>query len=386
MRLTNWARQSYEYGDYSASAGFAEEALRFADLSDEYVSSQLAESLYASIDGVLFDKNIRTLIKYPQGKAQRTYYVIPSSITSIVGYAFYYCSILTGVSIPSSVLSIGGSTFAGCSNLTSITVDNRNPTYASIDGVLFDKNIQTLIRYPQGRTQRTYVIPSSVTEIGYTALAGCSSLTNIIIPSSVTYISYNAFADTTLLSISVASCSSLTSISVDNRNPAYASIDGVLFDKNIQTIIQYPVGRNQKTYVIPSSVTTIGDGAFSDCSSLTNVTIPSSVTSVGYYAFAYCSNLTSVIIPYSVTSIRDYVFWGCSSLTSVTIPSSVSSIGGWAFYGCSSLTSVTIPSSVTSIGNNAFADCSSLTSVTLSRRTQVGERAFPPNTRITYRD
>jgi hypothetical protein len=330
MRLTNWARQSYEYGDYSASAGFAEEALRFADLSDEYVSSQLAESLYASIDGVLFDKSIRTLIKYPQGRIQKTYYVIPSSVTSIVDYAFYYCSIITGVSIPSSVLSIGGSTFSGCSNLTSITVDNRNPAYASIDGVLFDKNIQTLITYPIGRTQRTYVIPSSVTSIRD-----------------------NAFRN----------CQSLTSITVDSRNPVYASIDGVLFDKNIRALIKYPPGRNQRTYVIPSSVTSIEFGAFEGCESLTSITIPSSVTSIGNGAFSDCRNLTSI-----------------------TIPSSVTSIGGFAFSDCRNLTSVTIPSSVTSIGGWAFADCSSLTSVTLSRRTQVGERAFPPNTRITYRD
>jgi hypothetical protein len=131
----------------------------------------------------------------------------------------------------------------------------------------------------------------------------------------------------------------LTSILVDNRNPSYASIDGVLFDKNIRTLIIYPRYKNQSSYVIPSSV----------------------------------------------TSIEDYAFFKCSYLTSVTIPSSVMSIGDLAFFECN-LTSVTIPSSVTSIGDYAFSYCDSLTSVTLSRRTQVGEDAFPETARIVYSD
>ena len=173
-------------------------------------------------------------------------------------------------------------------------------------------------------------IPSSVTEIGNSAFFYCSRLTSITIPSSVRSIGDWAFFG----------CGSLTSITVDNRNPSYASIDGVLFDKNIRTIISYPAGKTARTYAIPSSVTEIGIGAFDWCSSLRGVTIPSSVTSIGGQAFSYCSSLTSI----------------------------------------------TIPSSVTRIGERAFSDCSSLTSVTLSRRTQVGEYAFPANARITYSD
>ena len=309
---------------------------------------------------------------------------VPSSVTSIGDGAFSGCSSLTSVTIPSSVTSIGHHAFGQyddkdslyCSSLTNITVDNRNTAYASIDGVLFDKNIRTIITYPAGKITRTYTIPSSVTAIGRRAFAncssltsvtipssvrvidgwafeGCSSLTSVTIPSSVTSIGDYSFAGcSSLTSITIPSsvtsiensafygCSSLTSITVDSRNPAYASIDGVLFDKNIRTIISYPTGKTTRTYTIPSSVTSIGDGAFSSCSSLTSVTIPSSVTSIEEYAFL----------------------------------------------SCSSLTSVTIPSSVTSIGNGAFYECSSLTSVTLSRRTQVGDYAFPERVRITYSD
>jgi len=257
-------------------------------------------------------------------------------VTAIRDYAFVDCESLTNITIPSSVTSIGDLAFSGyaaaqgCNNLTSFTVDNRNPSYASIDGVFFDKNIRTLIRYPEGKTARIYTIPSSVTAIKDSAFWGCRSLTSVTIPSSVTVIGYGAFAYcNSLASITIpssvtsigdeafSSCSNLTSITVDNRNPSYASIDGVFFDKNIRILISYPQGKNQSTYFIPSSV----------------------------------------------TSIRD-----------------------WAFAYCDSLANVTIPSSVTSIGENAFWGCRSLTSVTLSRRTRVEEGAFPETVRIIYRD
>jgi hypothetical protein len=108
---------------------------------------------------------------------------------------------------------------------------------------------------------------------------------------------------------------------------------------------------------ISNSVTSIGVGAFSGCSSLTSVTIPNSVTSIRNCTFYCCISLTSVTIPNSVTSIGDYAFERCDSLTSVTIPNSVTSIGNWAFERCDSLTSVTIPDSVTRIGCAAFRWC-----------------------------
>ena len=167
-------------------------------------------------------------------------------------------------------------------------------------------------------------------------------------------------------------------------------VDGIYYnilseyDKTVEVVSYYnsysgdvvipeQVQYNEELY----SVTSIGNGAFEDCSSLTSVTIPESVTSIGNRAFEDCSSLASVTIPEGVTSIGGSAFFGCSSLASVAIPKGVTFIGGGAFSGCSSLASVTIPEGVTSIGNNAFRDCSGLASVTIPESvTSIGEFAF----------
>ena len=134
------------------------------------------------------------------------------------------------------------------------------------------------------------------------------------------------------------------------------------------------------------AVTSIGNGAFMFCSSLTSITIPDGVTSIGHAAFLLCSSLTSIPIPDSVTSIGDSVFDRCTSLTSITIPKSVTSIGHQTFDGCNSLTSITIGNGVTSIGVRAFSRCTSLTAVTfLGNAPKAGEEVFYEATPTIYR-
>uniref|UniRef100_UPI0037DD67F5 leucine-rich repeat protein n=1 Tax=Methanomethylophilus alvi TaxID=1291540 RepID=UPI0037DD67F5 len=256
---------------------------------------------------------------------------IPDSVTSIGDRAFYECSSLASVIIPDGVTSIGGYAFCGCTSLASVT------------------------------------IPDSVTSIGDYAFYGCTSLASVTIPDSVTSIGQSAFSG----------CTSLVSMVVSEGNTVYCSVDGVLFSKDMKTLMQYPAGRSDDSYIIPDSVTSIGGRAFSGCSSLASVIIPDGVTSIGDYAFRGCASLASVTIPDSVTSIRDCSFYGCTSLASVTIPDSVTSIGVAAFEGCTSLASVTIPDSVTSIGGRAFSGCSSLTSIILPDSvTSIGGGAF----------
>ena len=254
---------------------------------------------------------------------------IPNSVTSIGWGAFEGCSNLLTVIIPNSVTSIMGGAFNGCTGLTSIEVEAGNSCFISIDGVLFDNNKTSLLRFPAGKTTSAYSVPNSVTTIGQDAFEQCRCLTNVTIPNSVTSIEWGTFNG----------CIGLTSIEVEAGNSCFISIDGVLFDKKQTSIFRFPQGKTTSTYSIPNSVTGIEAYAFYGCSSLTSVTIPNSVTSIGFGAFSYCSNLLSVIIPNSVTNIAHEAFEGCKNLTSVTIPNSVNSIGA-AFSNCPDLKEV----------------------------------------------
>ena len=134
-----------------------------------------------------------------------------------------------------------------------------------------------------------------------------------------------------------------------------------------------------RSVVVGIGVTSIGDNAFSCCSSLTNITIPEGVTSIGHGAFYSCSSLTNVTIPESVTSIGDGVFSSCGNLTSVVLPSYVNTFGRSVFQRCTNLKSVQIPNGVTTIGSNMFERCRNLTlvaipsSVTLITNTSFAE-------------
>ena len=335
---------------------------------------------YSSADGVLFNKDKSELITYPAGKTDSEYVIpnsvtsigryafsgcksltsitipdsvtsigdyafcscenltsitIPGSVTSIGNYAFERCESLTSVIIPDSVTSIGSGAFSNCTSLTSIEVSGNNKSYSSADGVLFNKDKTELITYPAGKTDSEYVIPNSVTSIGYSAFENCTSLTSVTIPNDVTSIGYGVFQG----------CTSLTSVT------------------------------------IPNSVTSIDSSAFSSCTSLIGITIPNSVTSIGdsaFYNTAYYNDesnwdngvlyisdclidtnynfdsTTDYIIKDGTRIIADYALSHCDNLTSVTIPNSVTSIGDSAFSDCTSLKSVTIGNSVTSIGSSAF--------------------------------
>ena len=214
------------------------------------------------------------------------------------------------------------------------------------------------------------VIPNSVTSIGDRAFLGCISLAEIVIPNSVVCINSNPFIG--------------WNGKLECLSPSFVYEDNILFNKDKSRIISF---RNQKLtlYVIPNSVTSIGDSAFYDSRSLSNIVIPNSVTSIGDSAFEGCNSLGSLVIPNSVINIGKGAFKWCKSLAEVVIPNSVTNIGEFAFCGCSSLAEVVIPNSVTNIGKGTFANCSSLAEVVISDGvTSIGNNAFMSCSSLEY--
>ena len=218
----------------------------------------------ANLTGVTIGNNVTTI-------GQGSFYnctslvsvIIPNSVTAINGDdgwngkgAFEGCANLTSITIGKNVESIGNNVFSGCSNLTAINVDAFNTVYSSIDGVLYDKNKTTLVRYPAGKTASSFIIPNSVENIGYQAFYYCTNLTGVTIPNGVKIV----------MGWSFYGCSNLTNIT------------------------------------IPNSVTEIGWLAFCYCYNLTSVTIGNGITSMGIQSFTSCTSLTSVTFTGTIPS------------------------------------------------------------------------------------
>ena len=338
-----------------------------------------AFSTCVSLQSVTIPNSVKSIGNYAFRNCESLQSVtIPNSVTSIEDHAFSGCESHQSVTIPNSVKSIGKEAFSGCVSLQSITIPN-SVTKIEDDAFWGCKSLQSV------------TIPNSVKSIGKKAFSGCKSLESITIPNSVTSIGDDAFWNCkSLQSVTIPNsvtsrgdgtfcwCESLQSVTIPNSvrnignhaffgcnicfficNSTYFQNDDVcLFNKDKTAIVSRI--KDCVNYIIPNSVTSIGDDAFSGCESLQSVTIPNSVTSIGYEAFSRCTSLQCVTIPNSVKSIGIGAFSGCESLQSVTIPNSVTSIGDGAFSRCESLQSITIPNSVTSIGDGAFRWCTHL--------------------------
>lgn len=298
---------------------------------------------------------------------------IPDSVTSIEDYAFSSCYNLASVNIPQNVTNIGYSAFSGCKitsvslsekvtsigtfafdcdTLIKITVSPDNKVYSSEDGVLFNKDKTTLIQYPASNPETEYTVPDSVTLFDSPSFDDCKYLETVNLPRNL-WLMYNRFSNAV----------SLTDINVDPNNDSLSSIDGILFSKDGDELITYPMGRQDIEYTIPDEVTQIGNYAFQGDGKLQKINIGKGLTEIGYCFFARCNSLKEINIPDNVTKIGYAAFELCKNLKTVTIPNTVTIIDDSAFRNCYSLQKIEIPASVTYIGSEAFcfADLTEIT-------------------------
>ncbi len=365
--------------------------------------------------------------------------ILPSSlggypVTKIGERAFFDCRPITGVTIPAGVRSIGLEAFCSCNNLASIAVAEGNEYFRDIDGVLFNADATELIQYPGGKSGgysipdgvtsiRDYafsrglgisrvVIPGTVNRIGENAFSWCTSLygvsmyngvtqtgdyafmncinlTSISFPDSMLSIGKGTFSGCIrLMSVTIGTgdlkigaeafsgCDKLNNFYINRSSEYYSSKDGVLFNADATKLVLYPRGRNG-AYVVPETVTAIGDQAFKDSVLLSEITLPAGLKTIGDYAFSGCSRIVGMEIPSSVTSVGSWAFGSCSNLESLTIPDATSYLGDHAFDNCRLLTVVTLGSSVRGIGDGTFSGCGCLTKVSIGRRVgSIGREAF----------
>jgi hypothetical protein len=349
-------------------------------------------------------------------KSSLTTVTLPSNTLKIGYLAFYYNWNLAGTfTIPATVKSISDYAFYGCSSISAFSVSVSNPRYSTQNGVLFSKNQDTLFIFPQAKTG-AYNIPATVVHIGPSAFENCWNLTSVVLPTGLKSIGSYAFSYCSGITGSLTLPSTLkklddgafygcwnlngtvslpaslndlgyncflesnniNSFNVNSANPNYASLNDVLYSKNMDTLFICP-GTKTGNFYIPSNVKLIGSYAFYNCSKITGtLTIPALVDYIGYYSFYGCTSLTDFQvnssnqyftaengvlmtkskdrlvcfpalksgiyqIPPTVTEIDPCGFAFCSSLIgNITIPESVKKIGDFAFYNCKQISGVTV--------------------------------------------
>ena len=298
-----------------------------------------------TVNGIyyIFISTSEVAVTYEPYTSRGKYYsgsvVIPSKVTynsqdydvvKIGNDAFFRCDNMTSITIPSSVISIGDRAFRQCTGLTSITLPASLKTIG--DYAFF---------YCRGLTSIT--IPTSVTSIGDRAFQLCTGLTSVTIPTNVSDIGNYAFYN----------CGLLKTVTI-NSNAVASKV--YTTDNNFKTIF----GNQVTKYTLGSTVKTLGNYAFYECSGVTSFSLSGNILEIGNYAFYGCSGVTSFSLPNYLGMIGYAAFKNCSGVTSLKIPSYVYVIGTEAFRDCAGLTSVTIPESVAMIGIQAFAGCSNL--------------------------
>ena len=344
---------------------------------------------FTAENGVLYNKTKTELICYPKGKTDEDF-TVPDGVTKIMGLAFFQNPNIKTVTLPTSVSELdpytlapfaGYSAFTDCASLTAINVKSGNPTFKSVDGVVYSADDKTLAMYPSGKEMDPFIVPSTVEHIAQSAFLYTKKLKNITISEGVKDIGAYAFKNSGIKSASIpasvtsisdgvfVNCSNLETVDVASANTAYSSVDGVVFNKTVTDLIYYPTAKAGE-YTVPGTVTTIKQSSCEGTKKLTKITLPPSVKTIEESAFE-SSSLSE--LAFSGTSGLETIgkrafIW--AHLSNVTIPASVKLLEWGAFYGQN--------------GNDSF-DGQGLKTVTVEDNSQlkeIGAEAFRGNKKL----
>lgn len=391
----------------------------------EWIEVSPDNATYKSIDGHLYSKDGKTLIRYAPANKDNFFatpksvlYIGPSafsnsdnleeitfsdSVTEIINGLFIYCDNLHRINIGSGAKTVSGNAFDGCNVIEAISVSTRNPYFTSIDGNLYNKDGSVLIKYATGKKDIEFTIPDTVKTIGYAAFEYNSSLQYIHIPETVITIGTGAFRN----------CTGLKSIivpeSVEGESCQWfygcTSLETIVLSDSITSLYDYEFSdcTSLKSLSLPSNLTVINEGMFKNCTSLEEVILPENIEIISYAAFSNCTSLKSIYIPQGVNDIAPSAFNSCFSLgfievdennesfksvegdlytkdgkvllkyavakqnPSFNVPQGVEVICEYAFEGNTGLKKITIPDTVTEIGMGAFTYCTALESINIPK-------------------
>ncbi len=312
--------------------------------------------------------------------------------------------------IPASVRKIGDGCFGNNMYLKKISVAAENENYcSSANGVLFTKDMKTLIAYPGAKPAETYTIPASVEVIGPAAFSCAILLKTMVLPENVKKIYEDSFEmcliknleiygleeipasafyhcplETLVLGDSVKKIgdyafdsNALTefnvpagiedlgalslyyveNLTVSPESPYFTAVDGVLFSKDKKKLVLYPLGRTDEKYTVPDGTQVIGKSAF-DSSEVIEVTFPDSLKEIEENGFAY-GRLEKINFGTGLEIIGENAFQSYSLEGILILPEGLKTIGDGAF-AYNPLTSVQLPSTLEKMGENVFEECYSL--------------------------
>ena len=350
--------------NYMTAGASRGNAFSYAPALKEIIISPDSE-FFTAVNNVIYTKDMTALVLYPAGITAKSF-TVPEGITEIYTYAFDKNTYLKTLTLPDGIEKIGSCILRDCTGVLNLEIPGSVVECGSLNSILDSSCLENVIvncesvpnlgSYSEKSSLKTLKLNEGVKNLTGEVLRNCANLTKLHLPASLTNIAGSYYSSI------FYGCRGLESLTVDESNPVYCSIDNSIYTKDKSTLIFYNPARSEFSPPEGVQLTAIGKAAFGGLKNIKTMEIPASVKEIGDGAFYY-SSLEQVTLPNSLTSIGSAVFYN-SALKSIELPAGIETIGSQAF-ASTDLESIEIPANVSSIGSQAFWDCKKLKSVTV---------------------